>query len=263
MLIHPTAIVDPQADIHPTVSLGPHVVIEGAVRIAAGCKLGPGAFILGNTEIGANCVIHAHAVLGDLPQDKAYTGETSFLKIGSGCVFREGATAHRGTGAGSTTVIGNNCMFMTNSHIGHNCTIADDVMLVSGALVGGHCRIGRRAVISGGAAVHQFVRIGDIAVVAGMSLVTQDVPPFAMTDRAGCVVGINFVGMRRAGMSIEERNEIKQALHVIYRSGMNHQAVLAALDEKMRTSAGRRLLEFLQPTSKRGIAKSVERRRAA
>ena len=263
MLIHPTAIVDPHADVHPTVLLGPHVVIEGPVRIGAGCRLGPCAVVLGNTEIGENCVLHAHAVLGDLPQDKGFSGEPSFVKIGAGCVFREGVTVHRGTSPGSSTVIGDRCMFMTNSHVGHNCVVADDVTLVSGVLLGGHVTIGRKAVISGQAAVHQFVRIGEMVVLAGMSVATQDVPPFSMTDRFGAVVGINFVGMRRAGMGIDERNEIKHAQQIIYRSGLGHQQVLATLAEELKTDAGRRLLEFLQPASRRGIAKSSERRRAA
>jgi UDP-N-acetylglucosamine acyltransferase len=154
-------------------------------------------------------------------------------------------------------------MFMTNSHVGHNCVVEDEVTLVSGVLLGGHSFVGRKAVISGHAGVHQFVRVGEIAVVAGMAIATQDVPPYAMTDRSGAVVGINFVGMRRAGMSVDERNEIKQALHIIYRSGKSHQQALAALTETVKTEAGRRLLEFLQPASRRGIAKSAERRHAA
>ena len=263
MLIHPTATIDPHANIHPSVSIGPHAVVEGPVRIGAGCTLGPGAVVLGNTEIGANCLIHAHAVIGGLPQDKAFNGELSFCKIGEGNVFREGSTVHRGTAPGSSTIIGNRCMLMTNSHVGHNSEVGDEVTLVSGVLLGGYVQIGKKAVISGGAAVHQFVRIGEVAVVAGLAISAQDVPPFAMTDRNGAVVGINFVGMRRAGMSVEERNEIKQALHIIYRSGKNHQDVVAALADHVKSDAGRKLLEFVQPASRRGIAKSSERRNAA
>lgn len=119
---------------------------------------------MGHTTLGAGCRIHSHAVVGDAPQDLKYHGDVSFCRIGEGSVVREGATVHRGTLAGTATVIGKRCLLMTNSHVGHNCELSDDVILVSGSLLGwGMWRL-VRAIISGNAAVHQHVRIGELVL---------------------------------------------------------------------------------------------------
>src|SRR5258708_7679450 len=123
MSVHATAIVSPLATIDPSAEIGPYLIVDGPVRIGAGCQLAASAVVLGNTDIGPGCRIHTHAVVGDVPQDHAYHGDESFCRIGENCVIREGATVHRGTGAGTTTIVGNRCHLMTNSHVGHNCTL--------------------------------------------------------------------------------------------------------------------------------------------
>lgn len=263
MAIHPTAIVDPRAEIDPTAELGPHVVIEGPVKIGAGCKLGPFVVVLGNTEIGARCRIHAHAVIGDLPQDRAYKGGETFCQVGEECVIREGVTIHRGTEAGTATVVGNRCQLMTNAHVGHNCHVSDDAILISGALLGGYVHIGTRAIISGNTAVHQFVRIGELAMVGGVAKIVQDIPPFFMSDRNGKVVGVNFVGLMRAGMSSAERREIRDIFRDVYHAGMGHIQVIEHLGGVIKTDAGRRLLEFISADSHRGISADSARKRKA
>jgi len=263
MAIHSTAIVDRRAEVHPTASIGPHVVIDGPVIIGADCRIDPFAVVMGATTIGTGCRIHSHAVLGDLPQDRAFDGGESFVRIGNDCVIREGATVHRGTAEGSATVVGHRCLLMTNSHVGHNCVLGDDVTLVSGALLGGHVETGNRVVISGNAAVHQFVRIGELAMVSGLGKITQDIPPFCMTDRDGAIVGINLVGLIRAGVSRAERKEIKHAYRQIYRAGLSHAAAVKMLTATIRTPAGHRLLEFLASVSTRGITRGVTRRKHA
>jgi UDP-N-acetylglucosamine acyltransferase len=264
MAIHPTAIIDPQANVDPTAQIGPYVVIDGPVRIRARCNIAAAAVILGNTEIGVDCRVHSHAVIGDVPQDHAYEGELSYCRVGEGCIVREGATIHRGTAPGSETIVGSHCLLMTNSHVGHNCQIGDDVTIVSGAVLGGYVQVGARAVISGNAAVHQFVRIGELAMVSGLAKIVQDVPPFFMTDRDGAVVGENRVGLIRARMSAVERTEIKAAFRIIYRSGMAHHEAIDYLTGYLQSEAGQRLLQFIAFRSKRGMTRdSLRLRRAA
>jgi UDP-N-acetylglucosamine acyltransferase len=263
MSVHPTALVDPQAEIDPTATIGASSVIDGPVRIGPGCRIAPLAVVLGDTEIGGDCRIHSHAVIGDLPQDHAYEGEASFCRIGRGCVIREGVTVHRGTAAGSSTIIGDRCSLMTNSHVGHNCVLEEAVTLISGALLGGYAQVGRRAVISGNAAVHQFVRIGELAMVSGLAKIVQDVPPFFMTDRDGAIVGVNWVGLQRAGVAADDRREIKAVHRQIYRSGLDYQASLEHLEKTVSTASGHRLFEFLASESVRGITRDARRRRQA
>jgi UDP-N-acetylglucosamine acyltransferase len=264
MAIHPTAVVDPQASIDASASVGPLAVIDGPAVIGAGCTIGPTAVILGHTVLGPDCQVHAHAVLGDAPQDYKYTGEVSYVRLGAGCIVREGATVQRGTGAGAVTVIGDHCLLMTNSHVGHNCRLGRGVTLVSGALLGGHVDVGDGAIISGNAAVHQHVRIGELALVGILARITQDVPPFCITDRDGRVVGENRVGLMRAGFGREERDEIKAAYQAIHRTGIGRNAALEYLESTVTTPAGRRLLAFFANESKRGaITRSHRSLRAA
>ncbi len=264
MPIHASAVVDPRAVIHPSATLGPHVVVDGPVTIGADCVLGASAVVLGHAEIGAGCRIHAHAVIGGEPQDRRFDGDESYTRIGPQCTIREGATVHRGTAPGSVTAIGARCLLMTNSHVGHNCTLADDVILVSGALLGGHVQVGRRAMISGNAAIHQFVRVGELALVGILARVVQDVPPFFLTDQHGAVIGENRVGMTRAGLAADERREIKTAFRVIYRAGLGRSAAIEYLAGAVSTDAGRRLLDFMAGDSLRGVAtRSPQSSRAA
>lgn len=254
MSIHPTAVVDSQAEIDGSASIGPHAVIDGPVRIGADCTISAAAIVMGHTTLGPGCRIHSHAVVGDLPQDHKFQGEASYCRIGEGTSVREGATVHRGTAPGSTTIVGKRCLLMTNSHVGHNCVLGDDVTLVSGALLGGHVQVGDRAIISGNAAVHQFVRIGELALVGILARIVQDVPPFFITDREGMMVGENRVGLARAGLTAPERAEIKRAYQVIYRGGLGRNAAVDFLASYVTTPAGQRLLEFFATDSKCGAA---------
>ncbi|HUG92842.1 MAG TPA: acyl-ACP--UDP-N-acetylglucosamine O-acyltransferase [Planctomycetaceae bacterium] len=263
MSIHATAVVDPEARIHPAANIGPHVVIDGPVTIGPDCVVSPFAVILGHTELGAGCRVHSHAVVGDLPQDRAFGGGVSFCRIGAGTIIREGATVHRGTAPESATIIGERCYLMTNSHVGHNCVLADDVTLISGALLGGYVQVGARALISGNAAVHQFVRIGELAMISGLAKIVQDVPPFCMTDRSGAVVGVNSVGLKRAGFTSIERAEIKEAFRILYRSQHSLRDVCETLARTFTTEAAGRILRFLEEGTKRGLTKGTLQRRAA
>jgi UDP-N-acetylglucosamine acyltransferase len=252
MAIHPTAVVDAAAEIDPSASIGPFAVITGPVKIGADCTIDAAAIVMGHTTLAAGCRIHSHAVVGDAPQDHKYRGEESYCLIGEGTSVREGATVHRGTAAGSATIVGKRCLLMTNSHVGHNCELDDDVILVSGSLLGGHVQVGQRAIVSGNAAVHQFVRIGELALVGILARITQDVPPFCITDQEGNVVAENRVGMKRAGLTVGERMELKAAFSAIYRDGIGRNAAIKYLSTTVSTEAGRRLLAFFATDSSRG-----------
>ena len=203
MGIHPTAVIDAKAEIDSQVEIGPYVVIDGAVKIKRGTRVMAHAYLTGWTEIGEENEIHPGAVLGDAPQDKVYKGQESFLSIGDRNIFREHVQVHRGTAAGSTTVIGNDNFLMATSHVGHNCRLGDNVVLANGALLGGYVEVGKNAFISGNCVVHQFVRIGEYALMRGLSGTSRDVPPYAIIDWQHTVRGVNVVGLKRAGFDDE------------------------------------------------------------
>lgn len=254
MPVHPTAIIDSQAEIDATAEIGPHVVIEGHVRIGPQTRVYPNAYISGWTEIGAKCEIHPNAVVGHLPQDFHFGGERSYCRIGDGTIIRESASIHRGTQPESWTSIGKNCFILGFSHIGHNCILADGVKLYNGAALSGHVEVGENAIISGYSLTHQFVRIGDYVMVGGGTRLTKDVPPyFSVIGESECY-GYNSIGLRRSGrFSSEEIAEVKLAYRTLYRSGRLFSDAVAELAGMVKTSTGRRIVEFVRAPSKRGI----------
>lgn len=251
--IHATAVIDPQAELDPSVDVGPYTVIEGPVRIGSGCRIAPHVHLLGHTTIGNGCRIHSGAVIGDWPQDRAYTGAESYCRIGNENVIREHVTIHRGTAPGSETVIGNRCLLLAHSHVAHNCVLGDDILLVNGALLAGHVTVGNRAVLSGNAAVHQFARVGELAMIGGLAKITRDIPPYLMFDGAGVCVGVNVIGLRRAGYSREERQDVKAIYKALYRTPGSFSRALEEIESLVSTPAGNKLLAFLKAPSKRGI----------
>jgi UDP-N-acetylglucosamine acyltransferase len=251
-MIHPTAIVSPKAQLDSTVEVGPYAVIDAHVSIGPGCRVGPHVYLTGHTTIGANNRFHAGSVIGDAPQDVKYKDEPTRLVIGSGNLFREGATAHRSAKAGEATVIGSNNFLMVNSHVGHNVSLGDHVILANGALLGGHAQIADRVFIAGNCLVHQFVRVGALALMQGGSAISQDLPPYTVARGANSICGLNAVGLRRAGIGAEERLELKRLYHKLFRSGRNlPEAVLEARSEFTGAPA-QAMLDFIA-SSKRGV----------
>ncbi|HEX2229801.1 MAG TPA: acyl-ACP--UDP-N-acetylglucosamine O-acyltransferase [Candidatus Binatia bacterium] len=253
MAIHPTAVIDPRAEIDPNVQIGPYVVIDGPVKIKTGTRLMAHAYVTGWTEIGADNEIHPGAALGDAPQDKAYKNTETYLKIGDRNIIREHAQIHRGTVAGSATIIGDDNFLMATSHIGHNCRLGDNVVLANGALLGGYVEVGNHAFISGNCVVHQFVRIGDYALMRGLSGTSRDVPPYAIIDWQHTVRGVNVVGLKRAGFDESRIRAIKNAFRILFRKGRNLSLALREVEnEKEANSDVSALLEFIR-SSKRGV----------
>jgi UDP-N-acetylglucosamine acyltransferase len=253
MTIHSTAVIDVRAEIDANVAIGPYVVIDGPVKIKAGTRVMAHAYLTGWTEIGADNQIYPGAVIGEAPQDKAYKGAETYLQIGDRNIIREYAQIHRGTVAGSSTIIGNDNFLMATSHIGHNCKLGDNVILANGALLAGYVQAGNDVFISGNCVVHQFVRIGDYALMRGLSGTSRDVPPYAIIDWQHTVRGVNVVGLKRAGFDERRIRAIKDAFRILFRKGRNLSLALKEVENKKEANSDvSALLDFIK-SSKRGV----------
>ena len=261
MQIHPTAAIEPGAKIGNNVSIGPFCYIRHDVEIGDNCILDAHITLLPYTSIGKNCHLHSNVVLGDFPQDIAFKDEPSYVKIGNNCTLREGVTIHRGTKAGSSTVVGNNCLLMAYSHLAHNVVLGNDIIIANGALLAGYVQVGDRAFISGNCLVHQFVSIGRLVMMAGGSAAQKDIPPFCMTRSTTLnkVMGLNTVGLRRAGLSSEERLILKRAFKILYQSNLLIPEALIKLETEFESDLVGEICDFIKQ-SQRGIAGYVRQR---
>jgi UDP-N-acetylglucosamine acyltransferase len=251
--IHPTAVIDSHAEIHPDCEIGPYVVVEGPVKIQRRTRVMAHATILGWTEIGEGNEIHPGAVLGGAPQDKGYSGAETYLKIGGHNVFRELVQVHRGTEPGSSTIIGADNYLMAGAHVGHNCRLGNHIVIVNGALLAGHVEVGDGAFISGNCVVHQFVRVGELSLMRGLSGASRDVPPYSIIDWQHTVRGVNAVGLKRAGFDERKIRALKEAFRVLFRKGRNLKLAIGELEAKKDlTPEVLSLLAFIK-SSKRGV----------
>lgn len=257
MSVHATAIVHPEAKLHPSVEVGPYAVIGPRVKIGAGTTVGPHAVIENDTTIGEKNRIFSHAVVGALPQDLKYAGEQTRLVIGDENMIREFATLHIGTqGGGGITRIGNKNLFMSYSHVAHDCVVGNGNVLANSVALAGHVEITDFVILGGLSAVHQFTRIGKHAFIAGGSMVAMDVPPYctAQGDRAE-LAGLNTVGLSRHGMTDEQIGRIKDAYRILFRSKLGLNEAMSRLKaEHGGHSEIEHLLEFIA-SSKRGITR--------
>lgn len=230
--IHPTAIVDSTAQLADGVRIGPYAVIQAETVLGEGCQVLAGAVIGPYTTLGRGCVVHPYAVLGGDPQDFKFdpAGKT-YLRVGDECIFREYVTVSRGTGATGLTSIGNKCFFMAYSHIGHDCKIADEVIMANGAAAAGHVEVGSKAYLSAHVVIHQFCWVGEMVMTRGNSAASQHLPPYTLLKGPNEIMGLNVIGMRRAGFSSADRVQVKQAYQVFFRGGMGGNAALAEMDK--------------------------------
>lgn len=257
--IHPSAVISPEVDLGEDVQVGPFVVLEGEVRIGAGCVLRPGAHLIGPLTMGCHNTVFSGAVLGERPQHLRYADEPTRLVIGDHNVIREHVTIHRGTTHSWETRIGNHNFLMAHSHVAHDCVIGNHCIIVNGALLAGHCVLEDNVYMSGNSAIHQFCRIGRLALLGGVSAATKDIPPFIIQHRMNCVVGVNVVGMRRAGIPSTHIDAVRRAFHLLYRSNM----VLPAALEHMERDLGHfpevaEMIVFIRASS-RGIILHMDR----
>jgi len=245
--VHPTAVVHPGAQLGSGTKIGPYAVIADDTVIGDGTVIGAHVLIERYTHIGRDCTIFFGAALGSQPQDRKFTGERSYLRIGDRNLIREYVTIHRATGEEQATVIGDDCMLMNYCHFGHNCQVGDRVSVANSVNFGGHCVIEPDVNVGGMSGVHQFVRVGRLAMVGGMSRIVQDIPPFCIVEgNPAAPRGLNSIGLRRAGVPTESRAALKQAYRLLYRSGLNITNALERISrEVVQTDEVRYLASFV------------------
>ncbi len=257
-VIHPTAIIHPKARLDATVRVGPYAVIDEGVELGADCAVGPHVYLTGLTTIGAHNQFHAGCVIGDAPQDLKYQGEPTRLRIGDHNVFREHVTIHRSTRTDGETVVGSHNFLMANAHIGHNSRLGDHIIIANGVLLGGQVIIQDRAFLSGNCLVHQFTRVGTLALMQGGSGISQDLPPFTVAQLRNGICGLNVIGLRRAGFTAEQRLELKQLYHALFRSGKNLRAAVLEAQKTFTSPTAKTLLDFVAE-AKRGVCADIGR----
>jgi UDP-N-acetylglucosamine acyltransferase len=251
--IHATAVISAEADLADDVEVGPFVVIEGPVRVGPGCVIRPHAHLIGPLALGRGNTVYSGAVLGERPQHLKYNDEPTGVEVGDDNVFREHVTVHRGTAQSWKTVIGSRNFFMAGSHVAHDCRVGNGCILANGALLGGHCAVDDGAYLSGNCAVHQFVHVGRLALLSGASATTKDIPPFIIQQNINTVVGVNVVGMRRAGLSTAEIDAVRRAYHILFREGLALPNALARLEGELGSVGPvREMLDFIRGSA-RGI----------
>lgn len=262
MNIHPTAIIDPSAELGQGVDVGAHAYIGPHCKVGDGTRIYPNAVLQGYTTLGKNCQVSPGAVLGGFPQDVKFKEWPSYVHIGDNVLIRECVTVNRATGENEATVIGNGCMLMAYAHVAHNCVLGEEVILANSVQLGGHVEVGDYAFLGGIIAIHQFVKIGKLAIISGGSASRQDTPPFSMSDgRPSVLVGINKVGLKRRGYDLASRTRIKKAFQLLWFSGMNQKQALEAIRNEIEMDeAVQELVSFVE-NSKRGIRRPHEEMR--
>ena len=263
MSIHPTAIIDPSAELDASVSVGAYTVIESGAKIGAGTEIGPHNVIGSGTQMGKNNQTFSGAQIGVLPQDlKHVKGAAGQTIIGDANVFREFTTISSSTVYASDapgakqTRIGNGCLFMATTHVGHDCTVGNGVIMANGAALSGHVTVHDRAILGGITGIHQFCVIGTMAFVGGMARVNKDVLPYMLVEGhpARCF-GPNTVGLQRNGLNSEAIQRIRRIYKVIYRSGLNTTQAVEKIQADIEASPERDLLLSFIAASQRGITK--------
>jgi UDP-N-acetylglucosamine acyltransferase len=255
-MIHSSAIVHPNAKVGANAEIGPYCIVGENVTIGARTVLQAHVVINGWTEIGEDCQIYPFATIGASSQDRKYSGERAFTKVGSRTVLREYVSVQRATGADTITSVGDDCLLLAYVHIAHNCVVGNSVTMSNLAQLAGHVEIGDYATIGGQAGIHQFTRIGRYAMVGGASKLTKDAPPFFLIEgNPARAYGLNSVGLRRAGFTVEERNQIKKFYKILYDPKLNVSQAIDTMKAEVSSDPGRELIAFLEAPSERGVLK--------
>jgi len=256
MAIHPTAIIDPSAQIGADVVIGPYSVIGAQVTLGARCVLANHVTLAGPTRIGKENIFYPFCSIGQRTQDLKYCGEPTYLDIGSSNIFREFCTVNRGTAIGKRTVIGDHNNFLTYCHIAHDCIVGSHTIFSNNGTIAGHVTVEDYAIIGGFAAVHQFCRIGAHSILGACSKVTQDVLPFMIADgNPAALRGVNKVGLERREFPDDVIRMLHNAYRLLCRSKLNVSQAVAAIREELPVSLERgQLLNFIK-ASQRGLVR--------
>ncbi|MCS2610768.1 acyl-ACP--UDP-N-acetylglucosamine O-acyltransferase [Halomonas dongshanensis] len=253
-MIHPTALIDPKAQLADDVEVGPFSVIGPDVTIGAGSVIGPHVVIKGPTVLGKRTRIFQFASVGEDCQDKKYAGEPTRLVMGDDNVVREGVTLHRGTvqDRGETT-IGSRNLFMAYVHVGHDCVIGDDCILANQVTLAGHVTLGNFAILGGLSAVHQFCHFGEHAMAGGGSIITKDTPAFVMINGNPAEAhGLNLIGLKRRGFERDALNALGTAYKLVYRQGLTIEQALEQIRQRFDLPETERFAASIE-RSTRGI----------
>jgi UDP-N-acetylglucosamine acyltransferase len=255
-MISNLAFIHPEARLGKDVTVDPFAYIAANVVIGDGTWIGPGATVMDGARIGKNCRIFPSATVSGIPQDLKFRGEDSTAEIGDNTTIREGVTVNRGTAAVGKTVVGDNCLLMAYTHIGHDCIIGNHVIIGNTTGLAGEVNVDDWAIISGGSLVHQFTHIGGHVMLGGGAKVRIDVPPFIKADRDPlCYLGLNSVGLTRRGFEKERIDEIHNIYRVVYQKGLNFTQALEQIDKEFKPSADRDYIMDFIIKSERGIIK--------
>ena len=255
-MIHPSAVISKNAEIHETTHIGPFCVIGQGVKIGENNNLISHVSVVGNTTIEKNNTFYPFCSIGSEPQDLKYNNEKSYLKIGKNNKFRENVTVNPGTsGGGLNTIIANNCLFMVGSHVAHDCKIQSNVILANNATLAGHVEIHHNAILGGNSAIHQFVRIGKYAMIGGMSGVEKDIIPYGLyTGIRENLKSLNLIGLKRKGLTSNAINEIKNLINIIFdKNDTIENNIKNNFVESSEILEIKEVIEFLNSNSKRGI----------
>jgi UDP-N-acetylglucosamine acyltransferase len=257
--IHPTAIVDPGANLGANVSIGPYAVIEHDVTIGDNTSIGSHVIIGEHTILGKENRIFHGAAVGLIPQDLKFAGEKTYLRVGDRNIIREFCTLNRGTAARGETVIGNDCALLAYSHVAHDCVIGDRLVASNNLGMGGHVTVGNHVTLGGFCGIHQFSRIGDHAMVQVSSFINQDILPFALTAAEPLrVIDVNTIGLERRGFSAGRIRNIKQAYRILFRENLRLDEALVKLKESYPGDADVASIVSFIKGSERGILRIKE-----
>lgn len=257
-MIHQTAVIHPAARLGADVQIGPYAIIEGAAEIGDRCVIQAHAVIGAQIVMGADNTVGYGAIIGADPQDLGFKPEVeSHVRIGARNRIREYCTIHRGTAPGSATVVGDDCFLMAGAHLGHNVQMGNRVILANNVLLAGHVTVEDNVFLGGGGVFHQFIRVGRMVITQGGSKFSKDIPPYTLAAFLNKVIGLNVIGLRRAGFSPEQRREIKAAFDLLYRGGFNKTQALAASRERTWAPAAQALFDFVADAKKRGICSLI------
>lgn len=256
--IHPTALISPDAVIADDVVIGAYSIVEGRIRIGAGNILHARTHLIGPLTIGEGNEFYSNVIIGEKPQHFLYKDEPTSIEIGDQNVFRENVTIHRATTGSWVTKLGNSNYLMAGAHVAHDCRIGNKCILANNSLIGGHVELADSVFISGNAGVHQFCRLGRLSFLSGTSGTTKDIPPFIIQQNINHVVGVNIIGMRRAGLSSAQINAIRRVYHIMYLQHLSVPNALAECEAELgHIDVVQEYIRFVRE-SKRGINGCVD-----